>query len=123
MQDQGGQEKHLLTDNLHATQDIYRLIECVANLKVHHWPGNIRALEDAIVHAVAQEGGMVLEFSELERLIVRPQPETWESAKRRVVLQALRDAGNNRCRAAKALGIGRTTLYRQLKQCEKNVKP
>lgn len=121
MQDQGGQEKHLLTGNLHATQDIYRLIECVANLKVHHWPGNIRALEDAIVHAVVQEGGMLLEFGELERLIVRPHPETWESAKRRVVLEALRNAGNNRCRAAKALGISRTTLYRQLKQYTKQL--
>lgn len=121
MQDQGDQEKQLLTGNPHAMQDIYRLVECVANLKAHHWPGNVRALEDAIVHAVTQGGGPVLAFSELERLIVRPHPETWESAKRRVVLEALRNAGNNRCRAAKALGISRTTLYRQLKQYTKQL--
>jgi transcriptional regulator of acetoin/glycerol metabolism len=39
-----------------------------------------------------------------------------ESAERGVVAEALRAAGGNRSRAAQALGIGRNTLYRKMRE-------
>jgi len=37
-------------------------------------------------------------------------------SEREAVLDALRDAGGNRSKAAQTLGIGRTTLYRKLRE-------
>ncbi len=39
-----------------------------------------------------------------------------ESAERETVADALRAAGGNRARAARALGIGRNTLYRTMRE-------
>jgi transcriptional regulator of acetoin/glycerol metabolism len=39
-----------------------------------------------------------------------------ESAERDAVAEALRAAGGNRSRAAQALGIGRNTLYRKMRE-------
>ena len=39
-----------------------------------------------------------------------------ETAEREAIVTALRRAGGNRTKAAAALGIGRTTLYRKLKE-------
>lgn len=41
---------------------------------------------------------------------------TMESAEREAVVEALRGADGNRSRAAHALGIGRTTLYRKMRE-------
>ena len=37
-------------------------------------------------------------------------------AEKEIIVQALQDAGQNRARAAKRLKIGRTSLYRKMKQ-------
>ena len=39
-----------------------------------------------------------------------------ESAERKAVAEALHAAGGNRSRAAAALGIGRNTLYRKMRE-------
>jgi two-component system response regulator HydG len=42
---------------------------------------------------------------------------------RRAVLQALRETGGDKLAAAGLLGIGKTTLYRKLKQYARAPKP
>jgi transcriptional regulator of acetoin/glycerol metabolism len=39
-----------------------------------------------------------------------------EELERRAILRALRESGGDKLRAARLLGIGKTTLYRKLKQ-------
>jgi two-component system response regulator HydG len=41
-----------------------------------------------------------------------------EELERRAILRALREAGGDKLAAARILGIGKTTLYRKLKQYE-----
>ena len=41
-----------------------------------------------------------------------------EELERRAILRALREAGGDKLAAARLLGIGKTTLYRKLKQYE-----
>ncbi len=41
-----------------------------------------------------------------------------EELERRAILRALRESGGDKLAAARLLGIGKTTLYRKLKQYE-----
>ena len=41
-----------------------------------------------------------------------------EELERRAILRALRESGGDKLLAARLLGIGKTTLYRKLKQYE-----
>lgn len=42
--------------------------------------------------------------------------QTLEQAKRRAIIDALEECGGNKSKAAKALGIGRATLYEYIKR-------
>jgi transcriptional regulator, propionate catabolism operon regulatory protein len=103
-----------------------RLIEAAAD---YDWPGNVRELENLIERiASSATGGMRAEEIHLRELI----PEiygraagptvTAELAQRRSrveadwVRQVLADCGGDRDEACRRLGIGRTTLWRKLKQ-------
>ena len=46
-----------------------------------------------------------------------------EELERRAILRALREAGGDKLAAARMLGIGKTTLYRKLKQYESQAQP
>jgi two-component system response regulator HydG len=45
-----------------------------------------------------------------------------EELERRAILRALQGAGGDKLAAARLLGIGKTTLYRKLKQYETDVR-
>jgi two-component system response regulator HydG len=45
-----------------------------------------------------------------------------EELERRAILRALQEAGGDKLAAARLLGIGKTTLYRKLKQYETEVQ-
>ncbi len=105
--------------------------EAMTALWNYDWPGNVRELEHAIEHAMVLSRGPMLELSELPMEIRRgeayePAPQVVKYAHgknraqgrfdRSVIEQALADSAGNRTRAARILGISRTTLWRKMKQ-------
>lgn len=101
-------------------------------LEAYPWPGNIRQLENAIQQAVLVSSGPELLFDHLPQQVrehvpateaaarVRPDApldmrDNREAAERTLILRALANHGNNRSRAANALGISRVTLYKKMK--------
>ncbi|HUS06487.1 MAG TPA: sigma 54-interacting transcriptional regulator, partial [Bryobacteraceae bacterium] len=108
----------------------------------YDWPGNVRELENCIQHMVAIHSGPLLNVCDLPSALknarlmqsgllvmstavkqgvpafepplgeVIPLPEV----ERRAILGALQYTKGDRATAAQLLGIGRTTLYRKLKE-------
>jgi len=101
--------------------------EAMARMMGYDWPGNVRELENAIERAMALGSGPILHVGDLpsnmqygtgERLPVNDELLPLDELERRAILRALREAGNDKLAAARLLGIGKTTLYRKLKQYE-----
>jgi len=91
----------------------------------HHWPGNVRELENALEHALVLGRGGTISAANLP-------PEVRHAAgtprrgltdvplhsdeEKNLLREALRAAGWNRSRAARRLGIDRTTLWRKIRE-------
>src|SRR6202790_5562380 len=93
----------------------------------YDWPGNIRELENAIERAVALGSGPILHVTDLpsnlqytssEKLPEGDELVPLEALERRAIFRALRETAGDKLAAARLLGIGKTTLYRKLKQYE-----
>jgi transcriptional regulator of acetoin/glycerol metabolism len=90
----------------------------------HSWPGNVRELKTAVVHALAVADGRTLAAEHFPEALVgasrRPDDAApSDSPSRREALHGLAEdavarAGGNMSRAARALGVARSTLYRML---------
>ncbi|MGH9407044.1 MAG: sigma-54-dependent transcriptional regulator [Terriglobia bacterium] len=88
------------------------------------WPGNVRELENCVQRALALGSGPLLQLQDLPPAMLgsikseteRGESHTLEDLERRAILNALETAGGDRLRAAKLLGIGKTTIYRKLKE-------
>jgi len=94
-------------------------------LMAYDWPGNVRELENAIECAVALCSSGVLAVDELTSLPNSPWASSLPDAdelvtlaeiERRAILHALREAGGDKLAAARLLAIGKTTVYRKLKE-------
>lgn len=103
--------------------------EAMDCLMAYDWPGNVRELENAIERAVVLSPTDILEaemFSYLCKTISPTEksvkPLTLATLEREHILRVLRETKGNKVRAAKLLGIDRKTLWRKLKQFEKNEK-
>jgi two-component system response regulator HydG len=93
---------------------------------VHYaWPGNVRELENAMERAVLLTPDMVIGPQALpERVTQRkveplvsekpPTSPTLEAIERAYISWVLQNEGGNKSRAAEALGIDPSTLYRKL---------
>jgi two-component system response regulator HydG len=88
------------------------------------WPGNVRELENSVEHAVVLAKGRRIETSDLpavlrnrHRPITSPEdlPLIMES-ERAVIERALAESNWDKKKAARTLGIGRTTLYSKLRK-------
>ena len=104
--------------------------DAMACLVAYDWPGNVRELENVVQSTAAQASGPVLETGDLPVQIARSrEPIPFEQAveglrecltlrelERRAVGRAIEKTGGNVLEAAKRLGIGKTTLYRKLKE-------
>lgn len=93
----------------------------VKTLKHHNWPGNIRELKNVIQLAAGNVEGNVITSSDLS--ISRSSPEVSDSlllrdpkVEKHRIVDALTQCDGNITRAAKLLGIGRTTLVYKMKQ-------
>lgn len=88
----------------------------------HHWPGNIRELQNVLHKAVIFSDGREIgeEDIEFSALPGEPpaadQPQTVAGMEKELILRTLERTGNNRNRAAEILGISARTLRNKLKE-------
>lgn len=84
------------------------------------WPGNLRQMKNMIRRATLLAQGKFITINELSEL-KEPAPAIIgiplrnEEAEKHQIIEALRQTGNNKSRAAQLLGIDRKTLYNKLK--------
>ncbi|HEY4880021.1 MAG TPA: sigma-54 dependent transcriptional regulator [Candidatus Acidoferrales bacterium] len=106
--------------------------DAMSRLMAYDWPGNVRELENAIERAMALGSGPILHAGDLptslqygagERPPQNDELLPLEEMERRAILRALREAGGDKLAAARILGIGKTTLYRKLKQYQSEIQP
>lgn len=83
------------------------------------WPGNLAELRGTVEQLARRRAGRSISSADLPpRMQQAPLRGRGmiETAEREAIVIALRRAGGNRTKAAAALGIGRTTLYRKLQE-------
>jgi DNA-binding NtrC family response regulator len=99
--------------------------DAMRRLIAYDWPGNVRELENAIERAVALGSGPIVHVGDLpsslqhatsDRAPDRNEILPLEELERRAILKTLRETAGDKLAAARMLGIGKTTLYRKLKQ-------
>lgn len=84
------------------------------------WPGNLRQMKNMVRRATLLAQGKFITINELNEL-KEPTPAIIgiplrnEEAEKHQIIEALRQTGNNKSRAAQLLGIDRKTLYNKLK--------
>ena len=112
--------------------------EALRVLDSYEWPGNVRELENALERACSFASGTVVQLGDMptqlqdfrmqQRRMTIPLRETLEAAaasggvtslaemEKSAIITAIRDLNGDKLQAAKLLGIGKTTLYRKLKE-------
>jgi two-component system response regulator HydG len=97
----------------------------MTHLLAYDWPGNVRELENAVERATALNSGPILDVADLPSYVAyaanhrAPLPDEilpLEEMEKRAILHALDESSGDKLAAAKLLKIGKTTLYRKLKQ-------
>jgi two-component system response regulator HydG len=126
---------HFLERNSRETKRNFRLsAETLAYLVEYAWPGNVRELANAIDRACNLSSGDVIEMGEMTTSIrdswmhanppLRARPvedaaggvETLAEMEKRAILTTLEQVKGDKLMAARLLDIGKTTLYRKLKE-------
>jgi two-component system NtrC family response regulator len=86
----------------------------------HDWPGNVRELRNALERAAIVSEGPFIDAEHLALSVKRDIPPLSSTdlgvLERQAIEQAMREAGGNKVRAAKRLGITRTQLYGRLRK-------
>jgi two-component system response regulator HydG len=101
--------------------------EAMQALLAYDWPGNVRELENCIERCCAMNSGPVIHSVDLPSYITgSPQdsaPRTPASRisrladlEKEAILGAINQLNGDKLMAARLLGIGKTTLYRKLRE-------
>ncbi len=110
--------------------------EALRTMMRYEWPGNVRELENSVERACALSSGPVLHLGDLPTQLQQQglqahlalvmegggddaSPsgvQTLADLERDAILNAIRKLNGDKLQAAKLLGIGKTTLYRKLKE-------
>lgn len=99
--------------------------EALRMLMNHNWPGNVRELENALEHALVLSRGEAIRGSHLPPELLRSESRgargiasvpVHSDEEKNLLREALRGTGWNRSKAARRLGIDRTTLWRKIKE-------
>jgi DNA-binding NtrC family response regulator len=92
-------------------------------LRQHSWPGNVRELDHVVERAVLMSSSSVVTAFDLAlqttpdaRLSARLEEMSLEEAERLLIKKALARFEGNANRAAEALGLSRSALYRRLQK-------
>jgi Nif-specific regulatory protein len=107
----------------HARPKLRLGADALERLHAHDWPGNVRELENCIESAsVLAEGDEIgardLPLPDRARIEAPPSDLarlTWAQMERRYIAAVLAAHDGNRSAAARAMGIGRSTLLRKLR--------
>lgn len=90
-------------------------------LMAYEFPGNVRELENMVEQAVALSNGIITLDDIFPESVLAPEPPQSrtlagivDQAERKALVDALKVASGNRERAADALGISPTTLWRKM---------
>lgn len=109
--------------------------ETLLSLEAYDWPGNIRQLFNALEYALVHADGPTIRPQhlppEIERVaqpapsemtpepsLVRPyyRPAQQAESEAETISRVLAESGGNKAKAARRLGMSRTTLWKRLKQ-------
>ncbi len=97
--------------------------DALARLLAYRWPGNIRQLKQVLTFAVACSDGSHVTTSDLPpevRASDGAAPSAFRSERRsnerELLLRTLRAAGWNVSKAARTLGLGRSTMHRKMRE-------
>jgi two-component system response regulator HydG len=112
--------------------------EALRVLAEYDWPGNVRELENALERACSFASGDTVQLGDLptqlqdfrmqQRRLTVPLRQTLETAalqpgvtslaemEKQAILDTIRRLKGDKLQAARLLGIGKTTLYRKLKE-------
>ena len=107
-------------------RDVRLSADAVERLLRYPWPGNVRELENALERAAILARGDAVTPEDLPPHVAAglslgpspalPRQTTLAETERDHILTTLERFGRNHSAAAEALGIGRTTLWRKLKE-------
>ncbi len=102
--------------------------EALKVMLAYDWPGNVRELENALERAGALSSGPLIQVADLPTAIQNCQtPATipltmtgkiipMGELEKQAILSAIAQLNGDKLMAARLLGIGKTTLYRKLKE-------
>lgn len=98
--------------------------DAMGRLMSYDWPGNVRELENCVQRALALGSGPEIQVKDLPSSLVysmqnesgKQRFSTLREIERDAIRQALEMTGGDRLRAARLLGIGKTTVYRKIKE-------
>jgi DNA-binding NtrC family response regulator len=112
--------------------------EALRTMMRYDWPGNVRELENSVERACTMSSGPILHLGDLPTQLQNTglearrmtldvgQPAengaastpvtTLADLEKQAILSAIRTLHGDKLQAAKLLGIGKTTLYRKLKE-------
>jgi len=102
--------------------------EAMSRMVNYDWPGNVRELENCVQRALALGSGSTIQVRDLPTNLLQytgtPSAVPIEEGgleplgeqERRAILRALESTKGNRIQAARLLGIGKTTIYRKIKE-------
>jgi len=102
--------------------------EALKAMLAHDWPGNVRELENCLERSYAFTSGPMIHVADLPREIGNLVPEHSNGngnghgkiipiaeLEKQTILKAIMELNGDKLQAARLLGIGKTTLYRKLK--------
>jgi len=100
--------------------------QTMSMLMQYEFPGNVRELENLIEHAFVLCHGSRIKLEHLPKEFVNKfrkeekgtskSPDKLKSAEANVIIDVLKKHGGNRTKAAKELGIDKSTLWRKIKK-------
>jgi len=103
--------------------------DALKEMLAYDWPGNVRELENCLERACAFTTGPMIHVGDLPREISQLQGSaasergngiakivTMSELERQTILNAIAQLNGDKLQAARLLGIGKTTLYRKLKE-------
>jgi two-component system response regulator AtoC len=109
-------------DEVHITGISY---DAMTRVMTYNWPGNVRELENCVQRALVMGAGSLIQVKDLPSPVLYQMMKgkgegeivTLRDMERQAIRHALDVTGGDRVMAAKMLGIGKTTIYRKLKEC------
>jgi transcriptional regulator of acetoin/glycerol metabolism len=108
--------RELIRGGGYALQPISR--EALAVLQTHHWPGNVRQLQNVLRRALLlrPHGQIDIEALPPELVLAAAEPRFGliEQLEGEAILRTLQSTGGNVSRAAQVMGLSRATVYRRL---------